>query len=112
MLIVNGDKTAEIQAWIDNGWITSGDTSIPVVLYDADTNATTLVSESQPSVTIPVDPNGDIAAANELAQPGDTIEIAAGTYILTSQIEIKDGVTYQGAGAGLTIIRLAGCSTA
>jgi len=59
---------------------------------------------SEPGVTIPVDPNGDISAANELAQPGDTIEIAAGTYYLTSQIEIKDGVTYRGAGPGLTII--------
>ena len=54
--------------------------------------------------TITVEAGGDIAAANELAQPGDTIEIAEGTYILTSQIEIKDGVTYQGAGSGLTII--------
>ncbi len=58
----------------------------------------------QPAVTITVDPNGDIAAANELAKPGDTIEIAEGTYYLTSQIEIKDGVTYRGAGPGLTII--------
>jgi len=35
---------------------------------------------------------------------GDTIEIAAGTFAITAAIEIKDGVTYQGAGAGLTII--------
>jgi len=54
--------------------------------------------------TIVVDPNGDIAAANELAQPGDTIQIAAGTFTLAGQIAIKDGVTYKGAGAGLTII--------
>ena len=60
--------------------------------------------EPRLAVTIPVDPNSDIAAANELAQSGDTIDFAEGTYILTSQIEIKDGVTYQGAGAGLTII--------
>lgn len=59
---------------------------------------------AEPGITIPVDPNSDIAAANELAQPGDTIEFAEGTYILTSQIEIKDGVAYQGAGVGLTII--------
>ena len=55
-------------------------------------------------VTIPVEAGGDIAAANELAQAGDTIEVAEGTYVLTSQIAIKDGVTYRGAGAGLTII--------
>lgn len=36
---------------------------------------------------------GDIAAANALARAGDTIEFAAGTHFLTSQIEIKDGVT-------------------
>jgi len=36
--------------------------------------------------------------------PGDTIEFAAGTYDMTSQIEIKDGVTYKGAGADLTIL--------
>ena len=56
------------------------------------------------SATIIVDPNGDIAAANDLAKAGDTIQISAGTYMLKSQIEIKDGVTYKGAGPGLTII--------
>jgi len=58
----------------------------------------------EPPVTITVETNGDIAAANALAKAGDTIEIAEGTYYLTSQIEIKDGVTYKGAGPGLTII--------
>ncbi len=58
----------------------------------------------QPPVTIPVDPNGDIAAANALAKAGDTVQISAGTYMLKSQIAIKDGVTYKGAGPGLTII--------
>jgi len=57
-----------------------------------------------PPVTINVGPDGDIAAANELAMPGDTIEIAEGIYVLTSQIELKDNVTYRGAGPGLTII--------
>jgi len=58
----------------------------------------------EPPVTIPVDPNADIAAANEAAKAGDTVEFAAGMYYITSQIEIKDGVTYRGAGPGLTII--------
>ena len=62
------------------------------------------IAGAEPGVTIPVDPTSDIAAANELARPGDTIEFAEGTYYITSQIEIKNGVTYQGAGAGLTII--------
>ena len=62
------------------------------------------VAGAEPGVTIPVDPNSDLAAANALANPGDTILFAEGTYDITSQIEIKDGVTYQGAGAGLTII--------
>jgi len=54
--------------------------------------------------TITVAAGGDIAAANATAQAGDTIEIAAGTFYLTSQIAIKSGVTYRGAGPGLTII--------
>ncbi|MGB2864797.1 MAG: choice-of-anchor Q domain-containing protein [Sedimentisphaerales bacterium] len=53
---------------------------------------------------IHVDPNSDIAAANADAKAGDTIEFAAGTYAITEAIEIKDGVTYMGAGPGLTII--------
>jgi len=51
-----------------------------------------------------VDPNSDLAAANALANPGDIIEFAEGTYNITSQIIVKDGVTYKGAGPGLTII--------
>jgi len=62
------------------------------------------LSYVEPGVTIPVDPNSDIAAANALAMAGDTIEFAEGTYYITSQIEIKDGVAYKGAGPGLTII--------
>ncbi len=58
----------------------------------------------RPATTIVVDPNGDIAAANAAAEAGDTIQIATGTYRITSQIEVKDGVTYRGAGPGLTII--------
>ncbi|HUV67610.1 MAG TPA: choice-of-anchor Q domain-containing protein [Sedimentisphaerales bacterium] len=64
------------------------------------------------SATIPVDTNGDIAAANEIAQAGDTIEISAGTYILTSPIEIKDGVTYRGAGSEQTVIDCGGITRA
>jgi len=75
-----------------------------VVGVEFDNVTLSYVAGAEPGVTIPVDPNSDIAAANELAQPGDTIEFAAGVYNLTSQIEIKDGVTYQGAGPGLTII--------
>ena len=56
------------------------------------------------SATIKVEPGGDIAAANAMAVAGDTIEIAAGTYAITKAIEIKDGVTYKGAGSGQTII--------
>ncbi|MBN2131723.1 MAG: right-handed parallel beta-helix repeat-containing protein [Sedimentisphaerales bacterium] len=62
------------------------------------------------SISIPapepilVDPNSDLAAAAAAAQVGDRIIFAEGTYVLTSQLEIKDGVTYRGAGADLTII--------
>ncbi len=84
-------------------------TSVPVqgvriTASGHDTLSISAVVPVEPPATITVEAGGDIAAANELAKAGDTIEIAAGTYYLTSQIEIKDGVTYRGAGAGLTII--------
>jgi len=60
--------------------------------------------EAAAGVTIPVEAGGDITAANALAVAGDTIDIAAGTFALAGQIELKDGVTYQGAGPELTII--------
>ena len=75
-----------------------------VVGVEFDNVTLSYVAGAEPGVTIPVDPNSDITAVNAMAMPGDTIEFAEGTYILTSQIEIKDGVTYKGAGAGLTII--------
>lgn len=46
----------------------------------------------------------ELEAAVAAANPGDRINLAAGTYVLTSQIEIKSGVAYQGAGVDLTII--------
>ena len=61
-------------------------------------------TEAAAGTTIAVEAGGDIAAANAAAVAGDTIDIAAGTFVLAEQIAIKDGVTYQGAGAGLTII--------
>ncbi|MHC4706178.1 MAG: choice-of-anchor Q domain-containing protein, partial [Planctomycetota bacterium] len=113
ILIVNGDKTTDIQTWIDNGWITSGGTGVPVVLYDADTNTTTLASEDLESApTIIVEAGGDIAAANAGAVAGDIIGIAVGTYAITEAIEIKDGVTYRGAGSGQTIIDCQGVTRA
>ncbi|MFC1604139.1 sugar-binding protein [Planctomycetota bacterium] len=51
-----------------------------------------------------VDPDSDLGAANELVKPGGTIEFAAGTYNITSQIIVKEGVIYMGAGPELTII--------
>ena len=63
-----------------------------------------LKSDVPAGVTIPVEAGGDIAAANAAAVAGDTIDIAAGTFAITAAIEIKDGVTYQGAGADLTVI--------
>jgi len=75
-----------------------------VVGVEFDNVTLSYVAGAEPGITIPVDPNSDLAAANELAQPGDTILFAEGTYMITSQIEVKDGVTYQGAGAELTII--------
>jgi len=62
--------------------------------------------------TITVEAGGDIAAANAIAIAGDVIEIAAGTYILTDAIEIKDSVTYQGAGSGQTVLDCGGVTRA
>jgi len=63
------------------------------------------VEPNEPApVTITVEAGGDIALASAIALPGDIIDIAAGTFVLAEQIEIKDGVTYQGAGPELTII--------
>ena len=42
----------------------------------------------------------ELEAAAADANAGDRIILAEGTYAITSQIEIKDGVTYRGAGAG------------
>jgi len=72
----------------------------------------TSVAGAEPGITIPVDPNSDLAAANALANPGDTIAFAAGMYAITGAIEIKDGVTYQGAGSGQTIIDCGGVTRA
>ena len=62
------------------------------------------ISTGAYAATITVEAGGDIAAASATAEPNDVIDIAAGTYVIAAAIEIKDGVTYQGAGAGLTII--------
>jgi hypothetical protein len=68
--------------------------------------------EPAAAVTINVDPTSDLAAANDQANPGDTLEFAEGIYNITTQIEIKSGVTYQGAGPGLTIIDANGLTRA
>jgi len=64
------------------------------------------------AATISVAAGGDIAAANATAVAGDVIELAAGAYVITASIEIKEGVTYKGAGAGLTIIDCNGTTRA
>jgi parallel beta-helix repeat protein len=51
---------------------------------------------------IVVNPGESIQAAIDSAFYGDTVEVAAGTYI--ERITLKDGVAVIGAGAGVTII--------
>jgi hypothetical protein len=46
----------------------------------------------------------ELEAAAAAASAGDTIALAAGSYVITSQIALASGVTYMGAGEGLTII--------
>jgi predicted outer membrane repeat protein len=64
------------------------------------------------AATIMVEAGGDIAAANATAVAGVVIDIAAGNYVITEAIEIKDGVTYRGAGSAQTIIDCGGVTRA
>ena len=55
-------------------------------------------------VEISVATLAELEAAIVDANAGDTILLAEGTYTISSSLEIKSGVTYQGAGSGKTII--------
>ncbi len=102
-LVLEGDQTAKINELIAAGRITAYDGRGQFELdYDERNPGKTMLTAV--GRVLIVEAGGDIAAANAIAEDGDTIEITAGTYYLTSQIEIKDGVTYRGAGPGLTII--------
>jgi len=80
-------------------------TDVPVIGVRITASGHDTLSISTPApAPILVDPGSDLAAAIEMAQPGGRIEFAEGTYYLTGQLEIKDSVTYRGAGPGLTII--------
>jgi RHS repeat-associated protein len=61
-------------------------------------------TQTKAETTIHLDPGDDIAAANAQAQPGDTIHLAAGTFLFHGEIELKDDLTYEGTGAGQTIL--------
>jgi len=102
-LVLEGDETAKVNDLIAASRITAYNGRGQFELdYDGrNPGKTTLTAVGRVLV---VDPNGDIASVNETAEAGDTIEFAAGTYYITSQIIVKDGVTYKGAGPGLTII--------
>lgn len=80
-------------------------TDVPVIGVRITASGHDTLSISTPApAPILVYPDSDLGAATAMAQPGGRLEFAAGTYYLTSPVEIKDGVTYRGAGAGLTII--------
>jgi len=80
-------------------------TDVPVIGVRIAASGHDTLSISTPAPEpILVDPSSDLAAAAAVVQPGGRIEFAEGTYYITSQIEIKNDVTYHGAGAGLTII--------
>ena len=102
-LVLEGDETAKVNDLIAAGLITAyeGRGQFELDYDNRNPGKTTLTAVGR---VLTVEPDGDIAAANAIAEPGDTIEIAEGTYVLMSQIAVKDGVTYRGAGAGLTVI--------
>ena len=62
------------------------------------------------SISAPAPQTIEVATAEELAaaaveiKAGDTLRLAEGVYAISAQMEVKSGVTYQGAGPGLTII--------
>ncbi|MHC4681020.1 MAG: choice-of-anchor Q domain-containing protein [Planctomycetota bacterium] len=85
------------------GYVVTTDAPVQGVRITAAGHDALSISTPAPEPIL-VDPNSDLAAAAAAVQFGGTIEFAAGTYFITSQIEIKDGVTYRGAGPGLTII--------
>src|SRR5262249_24415848 len=47
----------------------------------------------------------DVAAAITSATDGDTVIIPAGTVTWTRTLQVRKGITMQGAGAGVTIIK-------
>jgi hypothetical protein len=94
--VANGDQNAY-------GVVFTTDVPVIGVRITASGHDTLSISTPAPAPIL-VDPNSDLAAATAAAQFGGRIEFAEGTYYITSQIEIKDGVTYRGAGPGLTII--------
>ncbi len=107
------DKASNGGPYADTGDNSSGQgtygvvftTDVPVIGVRITASGHDTLSISTPAPEpILVDPNSDLAAATAMAQFGGTVVFAEGTYYLTSQIEIKDGVTYRGAGPGLTII--------
>jgi len=119
------DKTADGGPYADTSVSASGQnaygvvftTDVPVqgvriTASGHDTLSISTPAASEPEPTIVVEAGGDIAAANAIAVAGDIIGIAAGTYAITEAIEVKDGVTYLGAGSGQAIIDCGGVTRA
>ncbi len=125
---VEFDKAANGGPYADTGISANGQNAYGVVFttdvpvqgvritasgHDTLSISTPAASEpGEPEPTIVVEAGGDIAAANASAVADDIIGIAAGTYAITEAIEIKDGVTYRGAGSGQTIIDCGGVTRA
>ena len=99
-LTLPGDFVGVINAYAAAGLI-AGDGVLGAVQAVVADDVTTVTAVHPP---INVATVAELEAAAAAAVAGDTIEIAAGTFVLAEQIAIKDGITYKGAGAGLTII--------
>lgn len=107
------DKASNGGPYADTGVKVGGQSAFGVVFKtDAPVQGVRISASGHDtlSISIPAPEPIEVATADELTAaaeavlPGGSIILAEGTYNLTAQMVVKDGVTYQGAGPGLTII--------
>jgi len=97
-LYVVGDKTAEIRAWIDNGWITAyggnGEFDLDYdVRYPGETSLTAFISENRAQMPSPETNSVDVRPEVTLSwSPGDNVQAVNGhdLYFGTAFDDVND----------------------